>query len=207
MIKYDFGSICRRFSALRSRAGFLLLSALVLTIVIQHQVIGNQADKLEGESDRIRSLRSELLMTKIKLNAYERMRGFLGDDGFCVLRSATHVELLRVERGKDFPRRPAGVDVEKTVIGKLGEILSNEENYSDLDSDDLPEPQFGFRFRNGHSMFDILVSVNGNETSRHTDLFVFSHDNLGNEKYHGQKCMYSKALHQLLVPFVPQRDR
>ncbi|WP_020467579.1 hypothetical protein [Singulisphaera acidiphila] len=178
---------------MRSLLVLIVFLALVLALVVQQH----------RAAVRIHSLRSELVEAQAILTAYERMHGLLGDRGIHILKTATRVEILCVGQGAGYPRTPTGVDLDKAATDQLSQAILDIDNYSHLDSDDMPVPQAGFRFRGGNASLDILVSLEGsNVNSPHVDLFVFINNEDGASEYRGHACMYSKPLNDLLVSVV-----
>lgn len=176
--------------SMRSLLVLIVFLALVLALVVQQH----------RAAVRIHSLRSELVEARAILTAYERMRGLLGDRGIHILKTATYIETLSVGQGAGYPRTPTGVDLDKAATDQLRQALLDTHNYSYLDSDDMPVPQAGFRFRDSNASLDILVSLEGsNINSPHIDLFFLINSENGVSQYQGHACVYSKSLNDLLV--------
>jgi hypothetical protein len=178
----------------------IVLSVLLISIIMQQLTIRDKIVQQRMASDRIRALQSELVFARNAIIAHKKMRELLGDDGMCAIKTATSVELLRVDRGDEFPRTPTGIYLDNSVAEAIGSILLDSNNYSHLDADDMPEPQFGLRFRNGELFIDILVCLGGAiEYEPHFDIFAIINDTSGIQRYRGQKCLYSKPLCNILA--------
>lgn len=175
----------------------IVVSALILVIVREHR----------RESVRIAKLRLESYKSKERLRGSRIMQDFLGEEGIRILRSPVNVEVLGVGRGPDYPCTLTGVALDDEVANALCASLLDYRNYAFLDADDMPEPQTGFRFRNGSESIDILVSLEGsNENSPHIDIFAILIDSDGRQKYKGSKCMYSESMRNILFPLMPSKQ-
>ena len=189
-MKQFLQNVCPRTLTLRSLAVLFMILALVLALVVQQR----------KAATRVRTLRYALAEAHAIRAADERVQNLLGDRAIFILKTATRVETLSVGRGPGYPRTPTGVDLGTAAATRLRLALLDPHNYLYLDADDMPEPQAGFRFRDGDSSLDVLVSLESfNLTSVHEDIWVILNYETDQSHYLGCVCMYSKQLNDLLV--------
>lgn len=181
----------------RSLAVLVVVSALILALIVQHQ----------RASAQIRTLRRELANAQELQASHERMHRLLGYRGLSLLKTATRVEKLKVGRvvGANDSRTPTGIDLDRNTANQLRRALLDVHHYLYLNADDFPEPQAGFRFQDGPASLDILVSLEGpNTSSPHADLFFIINTETGSSEHRGQVCMYSQTLSDLLAVVLRQ---
>jgi len=154
---------------------------------------------------QMRAIRLELLQTQLLLGAHERINRLFEGRGLCIFKAADSAEILSVGRGAGYPRKPTGIVLDEAFVNRFRNAVLDARDYVYQDLDDLPEPQVGFRFRDGELVFDILVSLEGSSSvSPHIDLFICENHEASVSKYLSDVCLPSKALHELLASVLPQ---
>lgn len=156
---------------------------------------------------RERDLRMRLAVSRARGSALEGMSSLLSDRGIDILRHSTDAELLRVSRGSangvfigaaHDVVTPTGVMLGEPFALRMACVLLDYRNYMYIDPDDLPEPKFGLRFRDGSMTLDVLMETN--KGSSHQDVWIRIHNQDG-ELVHSSgsawKCMNDPELQKL----------
>jgi|GEM_PF-6497313 len=194
-MKRFLASLYRVKINIRTLLVLIILLAIVMAFYVQeHRSVA-----------QMRALRLELLKTQLLLGAHERVNHLFEGRGLCIFKAADSAEILSVGRGAGYPRKPTGIVLGEVFVKRFRNAVLDARDYVYQDLDDLPEPQVGFRFRDGELAFDILVSLEGSSSvSPHVDLFICENHESSGASYLSDVCLPSKALHELLASVLPQ---
>lgn len=196
MARFRLSSWPNVLMALRLRTFLVMLVfvALILTLIVQER----------KATERERRLRIELLQTRTRVWADDRMRDLFGDLGIVILKDAERVEFLRVDamrRNDAYGATSTGKVLDKATADRLAGILLDRNLYSYPNMDDLPEPEVGFRFWRGQESLDVLIMRSGGGPNLvHQDVWAFVKNPKG-EVVHGRGypvCIGDAALEQLI---------
>lgn len=153
----------------------LRLTTLLVGMVFIGLILALLAQKRTYEL-RVRALDTQLGDHISKESALKGMSGILSDRGIDILKQSTDAELLQVFRASNsLPSNsssgsvvmPAGVHLGEAVALRMACVLLDYRNYRYIGAGDMPDPQFGLRYRGGSATLDVLVDAIAGATDQH----------------------------------------
>lgn len=180
------------------------LPTLLIGMVFVGLVLALVAQKRVGEF-RARGLNLQMRDLSTKKYALEGMSSFLTDRGIDILKQSSDAELLQVFRpSQSRPTNsfsvslvaPTGVMLGEAVARRMACVLMDYRNYRYVGADDMPDPQFGLRYRGGVATLDVLVDSIPGATDQH--LWIEIRDASGMVVHQaGPHCMDDLQLQKL----------